>query len=371
MEKKPLILIVDDEERNLRLLESILIPQKYEVTVARNGAEAISKAISEAPEVILLDVMMPLMDGFEACRRLKADERTAPIPVLLVTALESRADRMKGIGAGATDFISKPLDIDYLLLKVRNALYAKHLFNTVQESYDHQKRFEEVRDKLTRMIVHDLRTPLIGIIGNLELLKLKSAAARGSEEKEYLADALFAAQTMIDMTTSMLLVNRSEQGTVEISLNREDLKETAAEAIERLGSMQSQCRIIISCTPEPEVFPCDREVTGQLMLTLLSNAVKYTTSGDSIRIAIAAEPGGLRVTIADAGSKVPTEFHKIITEKFGAAAIGRERRMYSTGLGLVFCKIAAEAHGGDIGIEYAESSGNIFQYFLPSAKQAS
>ena len=283
MEKTPLILVVDDEERNLRLMESILIAKNYSVSIARDGAEALAKAGSELPDVILLDVMMPVMDGFEACRRLKADAQTAPIPVLLVTALESRPDRLKGIEAGATDFISKPIDIEYLLLKVRNALYAKNLFNMAQKNYEEQKRLEEVRDKLTHMIVHDLRTPLMGISGNMELLKLQAGSLLAPEQMRYVDHATFAVWTMVELVNSILAVNRFEQGNIEIKLNQDNLKDIALEAIELLGSMKSKCRILVVCSPEPPCAPCDRDLIRRVMLNLLSNAVKYTTSGENIR----------------------------------------------------------------------------------------
>jgi signal transduction histidine kinase len=348
-------------------MESVLVPKKYTITVARDGAEAIEKAQKEAPDAILLDVMMPVMDGFEACRRLKADARTASIPVLLVTALEARADRLKGIEAGATDFISKPIDIEYLLLKVRNALYAKGLFNSVQESYEQQRQLEEVRDKLTHMIVHDLRTPLLGISGNLELLKMHAAEYLSTDQMRYIDNATYAAWSMVELVNSILAVNRFEQGNIEINLNQDNLKDIAFESIELLGSLKSKCAITVSCSPEPVSALCDRDLIRRVMLNLLSNAIKFTTSGDNIRIAIVAEPGGIRVKVSDTGPGVPEQYHKKIFEKFGQIAMSKERMMYSTGLGLAFCKMAVEAHGGEIGIESEEGKGSTFWFFLPGA----
>lgn len=334
--------------------------------IARDGAEALAKARSEAPDAILLDVMMPVMDGFEACRSLKADASTAAIPVLLVTALEARADRLKGIEAGATDFISKPIDMEYLLLKVRNALYAKGLFNSVQKSYEQQRQLEEVRDKLTHMIVHDLRTPLLGINGNLELLKMHAGEYLNSDQMRYVDNAAYAAWSMVELVNSILAVNRFEQGNIEINLNQDNLKDIAFESIELLGSLKSKCAITVSCSPEPVSALCDRDLIRRVMLNLLSNAVKFTTSGDNIKIAIVAEPAGIRVKVSDTGPGVPEQYHKKIFEKFGQVAMSKERMMYSTGLGLAFCKMAVEAHGGEIGIESEEGKGSTFWFFLPA-----
>lgn len=137
------VLVVDDEENNRELLRDLLEEQGHQVTEAENGEQALERVKKAPPEVILLDVMMPGMDGFEVCRRLKADPETAPIPILLVTSLTGRSDRLTGIEAGANDFISKPIDTQDVLLRVRNAVYTRHLYNTVQENYEKVQKLEK------------------------------------------------------------------------------------------------------------------------------------------------------------------------------------------------------------------------------------
>ncbi len=365
MDKKPVILVVDDEERNLRLLESILVQRDYAIVVARNGAEALEEARKMAPEVILLDVMMPVMDGFETCRRLKADAETTSIPVLLVTALDSKPDRLKGIEAGATDFITKPIDFDYLLLKVRNALYAKELFNRVQGTYDKEKKLEQARDKLTQLIVHDLRTPLLGISGHLEILKLQAAEYLRADHKRNVDQASFATQTMVDLINSILAVNHFDRGNIEIHLNQDALQEIAFEAIDLLGPSRTKSNILVTCSPGPGVALGDRGLIRNIMLNLLSNANKYATSGDNFHIAIAAEPEGMRVRVTETDSGVYGRYQNEVVKQFGPAAATEERMMSSAGLGMAFCKMAVEAHGGEIGMEKDAQAGGIFWFFLP------
>jgi class 3 adenylate cyclase len=127
-----LVLIVDDEEPNRMLLRDPLEAHGYEIIEAENGEQALQKVEQRPPDVILLDVMMPRMDGFEVCRRLKNDARTAHIPILIVTALSERMERMKGIAAGASDFLTKPVDLQELTLRVNHAVHAKHLFDQLQ-----------------------------------------------------------------------------------------------------------------------------------------------------------------------------------------------------------------------------------------------
>ena len=149
------ILVADDEERSRRLLHHILEAKGYEVIFAENGQQALEKAFAEQPDVILLDVMMPIVDGYEACRRLKADPRSAPIPVIMVTALSDRQDRIKGVDAGADDFLLKPIDREELLLRIRNAAYRKRLYDELQDKYQELRAMAELRESLTHMINAD------------------------------------------------------------------------------------------------------------------------------------------------------------------------------------------------------------------------
>lgn len=151
-------LVVDDEEQNRELLRDLLEAQGHEVIEAENGKQALQKVMENPPDVILLDVMMPGLNGFEVCRRLKADPKTAPIPILLVTVLTDRSDRLAGIEAGANDFLSKPIDREDLLPRVRNAIYTKRLFDQMQESAE--ERIEaslEEKEVLLREIHHRVK----------------------------------------------------------------------------------------------------------------------------------------------------------------------------------------------------------------------
>ena len=146
------VLVVDDEPANRELLSDLLQARGHRVTQATDGTDALQKAATSLPDVVLLDIMMPGMDGFEVCRQLKADPRTAPIPVLIVTAMAERSDRIKGVAAGADDFLTKPIDREELVLRVRNALYRKHLYDELANKYAELKAMAELRNSLTNMI---------------------------------------------------------------------------------------------------------------------------------------------------------------------------------------------------------------------------
>lgn len=170
------ILVADDEEMNRVILSNILGAQGHVVMLVADGQEAVERALAESPDAILLDVMMPRMDGYEACRRLKADPRTAPIPVLIVTSLSDRADRIRGVDAGADDFLLKPIDREELVLRVRNALYRKHLYDALAEKYAELKAMAEIRETLTNMIDADTEA--------LSLLMRRQAEGEGAADEK-------------------------------------------------------------------------------------------------------------------------------------------------------------------------------------------
>jgi len=164
---KARILIVDDEASYVQLLRFILERNGYEVAEAHDGEEALRMIMPFAPDVVLLDVIMPTMDGFEACQRIKNDPATAHIPVLMVTSLSDRDDRLKGIAAGANDFLNKPVDAEEVSLRVSNMVHTKQLYDDRQKQYEELRKLESLRDNLVHMIVHDMRNPLMAIATGL------------------------------------------------------------------------------------------------------------------------------------------------------------------------------------------------------------
>ena len=151
----PKICIADDEPRGRQLLADLLAPEGYQLSLAVDGEEALAQVLLEQPDLVLLDVMMPRLNGFEVCRRVRQNAQTAHIPILMVTALDGRADRLTGIQAGANDFLNKPVDNFELRLRVRNAVYQQRLYNELQNRYQELKAMAELRESLTSMIEAD------------------------------------------------------------------------------------------------------------------------------------------------------------------------------------------------------------------------
>ena len=359
------VLVVDDELPNRELLRGLLEAKGHSVTEAVNGCEALALAAQVMPHAILLDIMMPEMDGFEVCRQLKANPVTAPIPVLMVTALSDRDDRLKGIEVGASDFLSKPVDTRDVELRTRNAIHSKQLYDQLQESLLKLQKLERLRDNLTHMIVHDMRSPLQSISGNLELLEMSLGESVRADDRSCLQDALSSAGRLIEMVSSLLDVSRMEAG--QMPLNREvcDLGKVAEDAVKLLGGLFTQSPVVLEIPPVGREAFCDKMLVQRVISNLLGNAAKYSPSGSEIKLSIQRLTDAVKVLVIDQGSGIPPEYHAQIFEKFGQVDLGAQRTAHSTGLGLTFCKLAVEQHGGQIGVESVPGHGSTFWFTLP------
>jgi K+-sensing histidine kinase KdpD len=358
------ILVVDDEAPIRRSLQCLLAAEGHDVFEAEDGAQALAAVDSWSPDVVLLDVMMPRLDGLEVCRRLKANPVTAPIPVLLVTGLSEKQDRLQGIKAGANDFLTKPIDPQEAALRTRNAVFSKRLHDRVRESYERLKDLEELRDDLTHLIVHDLRSPLAGIKGYLDLLRL-GADELDEDKQSYINDALGQVSTLMEMISSLLDVNRLESGELPLDMKESDLAALTAEAIGALGELTTGRSVKQENPHGPINVNCDTDIICRVVATLVGNALRLTTQSDSVVVSVQNEEGIPRVEIRDTGPGIPPEYLEEIFDKYGQVAARKKRRKYSVGYGLTFCKLAVEAHGGIIGVESEVGKGSTFWFELP------
>lgn len=356
------VLVVDDDGRNRELLHELLVARGYSVIEAENGFVALECAVRDAPHAILLDVMMPGMDGFEVCRRLKADPATSPIPILLVTALQERDDRLRGIEAGANDFLTKPIDTREVMLRTRNAIYSKQLYDRVQSDFERLRDLERLRDNLTHMIVHDMRSPLMGISGHLELVSSTLEGRIPAEDMESIREAHLNSRKLIDMVSSLLDVSKLEAGQMPMHKETCDLGEVARESVDLLDGLlrRSPAQIDVAA---PATASCDRALILRVISNLLGNAAKYAPTESRIHVVVAPAAGAVKVSVTDQGKGIPPEFQQKIFDKFGQVD---STVKHSTGLGLTFCKLAIEAHGGKIGVESEPGRGCTFWFTLPT-----
>jgi two-component system sensor histidine kinase/response regulator len=355
---RPLVLVVDDEPKNVQLLTDLLESRDYAVCPATDGVQGLALARDRLPDVVLLDVMMPRLNGLEVCRTLKSEQKTAMIPVLLVTALDARQDRLAGISAGANDFVTKPIDAADLMLRVRNAILSKRLHDRVATQLRQLQELEAARDTLTHMIVHDLRSPLTGLRAYLDLLQM---AANGNREVvEYVAEAQVIASRLTEMISQVLDVSRMESGQMPLSLKETDLAALLPTAVSSLGPAPSGIAAVYEIPVGPIIISCDPDLISRVVVNLVGNAYKFTPREGQVRIGLVSEADRVRITVTDNGPGIPPEFRGKVFEKFGQAPLGQTSGTRSSGIGLTFCKLAVEAHGGKIGLEGADGGGARF-----------
>lgn len=368
------ILVVDDTPANLHLLSRMLTENGYEVRPVPNGRLALQAAEKDPPELILLDINMPEMNGYEVCERLKADPKLREIPIIFISALNETIDKVHAFQCGGVDYITKPFEFEEVLARVETHLtlqrFRMEIIRKNQEleaSYLKLKELEEFREALTHMIVHDLRSPLSGIVGYLDILCAEIADGLSGEHRDFLLGCRSCAIDLRSRISTMLDVNRLEEGAMPLNLVTVDIAELAQKSIASLGGQSLDRHIVLDTTGRAVQAACDRDLIERVMANLLHNAVKFSPKGSIIRVTL--EPGESIVGFAvqDEGGGVPPEYRSAIFEKFRQVEGWKEGQRRGTGLGLTFCKLAVQAHGGSIGIDCPGSGGSAFWFRIPVA----
>jgi two-component system, sensor histidine kinase and response regulator len=355
------IMIVDDVPANLDLLTNLLGEAGYKARPLPNGRLALQAARSDPPDLILLDVNMPEMDGFEVCAQLKADPELAEIPVIFISGLTDTLDKVAAFSAGAVDYIIKPFRFEEVYARVQTHLEIGRQKRDLQQAYDRLQNLESLRDSLVHMIVHDMRNPLSAIIlfGGLLKNQTLSEKARG-----YVATILQSAQGLEEMVTSQLAVSKMEAGEMV-------LDQLVRQALEKVESRRKGRTVNLAALGQPIPITCDAHLITRVVQNILTNALEFTDKETGV-ITIKIEPAKgqteedkVRVTITDNGPGIPAAYHDKVFEKFGQVGSRREGRHQGTGLGLAFCKLAVDAHGGRIGLESEVGDGCAFWFELP------
>ncbi len=235
----------------------------------------------------------------------------------------------------------------------------------LRQSYEVLKELETLRDNLTHMIVHDMRSPLMGISGYLELLKLKASENLDEKEKEYLQRAATQTSQLVEMVSSLLDVSKMEEGEMSLTPTDCDTAELFRETADTLGSVAANNDVSLETTTESIRIACDKDIIHRVITNLVSNAIRVTPKGGQIRMQAEKQAEQVKITITDTGPGIPPEFHEKIFEKFGQVDPGGPSHKFSTGLGLTFCKLAVETHGGTIGLNSEVGKGTAFWFVLP------
>ena len=332
------VLVVDDTIENLRLLSSMLEEHGYEVRPVTNGRQALQAAERDPPDLILLDITMPEMDGYEVCRRLRANDRSKEVPVIFLTALTDTADKLRAFDTGGVDYVTKPFRFEEVLARVKTHVALRRSQVALADSYKRLSALERLRDDLVHMIVHDMRSPLQVLLTRLELLE-GAAAALGEDSRDDLEKAIGSSKALGRMVDDLLDVSRLEAGEMPLERGVCDLTRMANEVRAALGTIDRERPIDVE-SPGAVDVSCDGALVRRVMENLVNNAIKHTPAGTRMRVSIARGDGRVRVAVHDEGGGVPPEAREKIFEKFGTVERRHERTYRSIGLGLAFCKLA-------------------------------
>ncbi|UCF92866.1 MAG: response regulator [Desulfobacterales bacterium] len=375
--KRHHILIVDDEVKNIRLLKAMLTPGDYLISEAVNGEDALQAVAQVRPDLILLDIMMPGIDGFEVCRRLKQDDQTKMIPIVMVTALREKEHRVSAMELGADDFLSKPVDRTELLVRVKSLLrikrYHDELFESYQEITEKNKKLQElekIKEGLMHMIIHDLRNPLTAISGNIELMLVDKKSFSEAQRKK-LTNSLGFCQDLNEMIQSLLDIHKMENEKLALHKKRANPVDLVAEVLEQFIPKAEMHQVALSFHESPDgiSIEVDCGLIKRVIANLVSNAIRHTPAGGKVEVAAEAfrDQGNLSFSVKDTGNGVASEYLLKVFDKFEQVGLKQAKiRVGSSGLGLAFCRLAVEAHGGRIWVESeGEGKGSNFRFTLP------
>lgn len=344
------ILIVDDERLNRELFEAYFAQTPHEVVVAASGAEALERAKESPPDIVLLDVMMPGIDGFTTAQQLKAMAGDDFLPIILVTALGDHASRMKGFEAGADEFLQKPVNRLELYARVRNLLALRHEQRALAERNAQLVALQRLRDELSSLVIHDLKSPLAAVTMNLRYLaeQLGTRPDTPDDLREALSDARMASQRVMRMIADLLDVSRAEESRLVARRTRVSLGQLIDEAVrEQLAlARDRRVRLAVEIPPGATAF-ADPGLLQRMLENMLDNAVRYTPAGGRVLVRAASNEHGLHLDICNDGQPIPAGLRRELFDKWAQVA-GTARNGPNRGLGLYFCRLAAEAHGGTI-----------------------
>ncbi|MFT3783670.1 MAG: hybrid sensor histidine kinase/response regulator [Nibricoccus sp.] len=354
------ILVVDDTAANLQLLTGVFKDHGYKVRPVTSGEMALRAIEAQIPDLILLDVTMPGMNGYEVCRRLKAEERWRDIPVLFISALNDTEDKVRAFQAGGVDYVSKPFQFEEVDARVRTHLELQRQKIQLRHSYAELKELETLRDSLTHMIAHDMRSPLAAVQLSLELLK--ATIAYSAESDELLTNSMRSISQLIELVSQLLDVSRLEAGKLELHRQNTNLVSLAQDALRMLQPLVGT-RSVVSSATEPVLANVDPDLIRRVLGNLLGNALKFTPNFGEIRLSVKNEAAAAHIEVSDTGCGIAPEHLEKVFEKFGE--VGQKTKIPGSGLGLTFSKMVVEAHGGQIGVISTVGQGSTFWLTLP------
>lgn len=364
------ILIVDDVMSNVLLLKVLLTNEKFAIATASNGRQALEQVEKENPDLVLLDVMMPDMSGFEVAQHLKSNPNTADIPIIFLTALNSTADIVKGFQVGANDFISKPFNKEELIIRVTHQISLVAAKRLILSKTEELQRTIAGRDKLYSVIAHDLRSPMgsIKMVLNMLILNLPSEKI-GTEMYELLTMANQTTEDVFSLLDNLLKWTKSQIGKLNVVYQEVDLVEVTDGVIEIFSMVASLKKIRIrEMKPEKMMVNADIDMLKTVVRNLLSNAIKFSKENSEVLVKMEEVDGMAVVSVQDYGCGISEEGQKKLLHTDTHFSTFGTNNEEGSGLGLLLCKDFVVKNGGKLWFTSKEGEGSIFSFSIPVKK---
>lgn len=364
------ILIVDDVMSNVLLLKVLLTNEKFAIATASNGRQALEQVEKENLDLVLLDVMMPDMSGFEVAQHLKSNPQTAEIPIIFLTALNSTADIVKGFQVGANDFISKPFNKEELIIRVTHQISLVAAKRLILSKTEELQRTIAGRDKLYSVIAHDLRSPMGSIKMVLNMLILNLPAEKiGIEMYELLTMANQTTEDVFSLLDNLLKWTKSQIGKLNVVYQDVDLVEVTDGVIEIFSMVASLKKIRIhEMKPEKMMVNADIDMLKTVVRNLLSNAIKFSKENSEVLVKMEEVDGMAVVSVQDYGCGISEEGQKKLLHTDTHFSTFGTNNEEGSGLGLLLCKDFVVKNGGKLWFTSKEGEGSIFSFSIPVKK---
>ncbi len=350
------IWIVDDELSMRKLLKWMLVKEDYDITLLANGEELFKKLNEIVPDLILLDLLMPGIDGFEICRHLKTHHQFQHIPIILVTVLDSKKVLTQGIDAGADDFLQKPIKKLELQARVRAML-------RIKKQYDELQSALHLREELSNMIVHDMSSPIISVLLHASLMEKTTT---DTDLLKHLEMTRMAADRLNSFVNDMLTLAKMEKSKLTLNRMLVNINQLILDTEKHFKIIaQSQgISLKVVLPKQPLELSLDAHLFRRVIANLLANALQYSPTGTTVILRLNArytdnKTLGLRLQVIDQGQGIPQEYRERIFKKFEIVDL-KKKGIPQIGLGLTFCKMVVDAHKGKIFVEPNHPKGSIF-----------
>jgi two-component system sensor histidine kinase/response regulator len=358
------ILLVDDIPDNIRVLGKILKRKGYSFAIATNGKETFDLLDQQIPDLILLDIMLPDTDGFDICKKLKADEKTKEIPVIFLSAKRELEDKLRGFETGAVDYITKPFEEVEVIARVSAQVRLKKSADMIREYSSALEKANTAKDKLFSVISHDLRGPVGSVHTVLELLTQN--VFNEDEKEEFLKDAERSVKNILELLETLLHWARSQQDRIEYKPEHIDMAEIIQENMSLLRRAAKNKSIqLYAEICEPVYAYADRDTMTAVLRNLISNAVKFTPESGTISISAISGENHIEITVKDSGIGISRENVKKLFAIDRTVVRQGTNKEKGTGLGLVICKEFIEKNRGNIRVETEIGKGSSFIVTLP------